>query len=73
MAKTATARPLCPVCGAPLVVRWQTFAGGSRHVRARCGRCGHLHYLPQTADVKALADAAPPAPVQGRLFGEEGP
>jgi hypothetical protein len=39
----------CPHCGPTRVVsEWQTFADGSRHLRASCGRCRQfLRYLKQ--------------------------
>jgi hypothetical protein len=38
----------CPACGgAEVKTAWQTFADGSRHVRATCAGCGKfLRYLP---------------------------
>jgi ssDNA-binding Zn-finger/Zn-ribbon topoisomerase 1 len=71
----------CPACGKTgLRLRWQTFAGGRRHVRADCAHCGkNRGFAPQTPANVAAADAcapyADPAAVrkaqQGSLFGDD--
>jgi hypothetical protein len=49
----------CAKCGGDeLAVRWQTFANGTRHVRATCLGCGaFVRWEPQTPVVVAEADA----------------
>lgn len=55
---TTTAR--CSRCGGDdLIIQWQTFSNGTRHIRVDCRRCGaYVRYAPQTAENVALADAA---------------
>ncbi len=51
---------MCSACGVDVAPRvsWQQIAGGRRHIRAECPRCGgYLKFLPQTPENVALADA----------------
>lgn len=48
-----------------MVLRWQQFTNGTRHIRATCSGCGvFAGYVPQTPAVVAEANEnnAPPPP-----------
>lgn len=59
-----TMNPLaCKKCESPssLLLRWQHFQNGNRHVRVDCLACRKFsHYAPQTPDVVAEADKGKP-------------
>jgi hypothetical protein len=52
----------CRRCGSTALHHaWQRFAGGTRHVREDCARCGaYRRYAPRTPLYARLADEASP-------------
>lgn len=53
-----TERLACQACGwTEARLQWQTFANGTRHIRAECRRCGrYIRFVPQTQDNVQRAD-----------------
>ena len=60
----------CPIDGTTeLRLRWRDHANGTKHIEARCARCGRfMLWLPQTPEAAAEADQYQEAPKQPSLF-----
>jgi hypothetical protein len=59
----ATCPEPCKTCGAlPLLLAWQYFRNGTRHIRGDCPACRRFsHYVTQTPAATRGADARPPS------------